>query len=435
MPPAARAGRSLAAGLTEEVLDRLGAAAGAVDDTIGTPGPLAGLWSVARVATALALAPVAAPVVAAAAVASTSAERQRIGAYPVAVERTLAGEPTGPLRTVHRLPADARVVVTSDLHRCMAGERDWPRVQRTDAVYHSLLDHYGAGEWHLVEDGDVEDLWMVGGSAYGVLYDLARLASPVAPLRTGVYRSHLRRIISHNKPTYDRLVEGFHRHGRYHRVIGNHDDALADPEVADVLTEVLDGLEVLDGVVLTNADGDGIGLITHGHHTDPWNAAHRATLGRLGTALGSAVSDLPLPLAPGGLAGADSTAAFLAGGQRNRLTALGNPLGANLEEYTLDEVVLRDAMVAHFGTNQPWLVLGHSHLPLVAPLGPAGDPAAPWERYLNTGSGVASGMVTAIERDPTAGGPQLVAWHHDGGEVVRTEMVPSDDHATLVPRP
>ena len=434
MPPTSAAHQPLVTGLAEGAVDRLGRAAAAVDNVVGVPSPFAGLWGAARVATAVALAPVVAPVVAAAAVASTAAERQRIGAYPVAVERTLAGEPSGPLQKVHRIPADARVVVTSDLHRCMAGARDWPRVQRTTAIYHSLLDHYGAGGWHLVEDGDVEDLWMVGGSAYGVLYDLARLASPVAPLRTGVYRSHLRRIIAHNQPTYDRLAAHFHQHGRYHRVIGNHDDALADPAVAGVLTEVFDGLEVLDGVVLTDSAGDGIGLITHGHHTDPWNAPHRATLGRLGTALGSVVSDLPVPLAPGGLAGADSTATFLGGTQRNRLTALGNPLGANLEEYTLDEVVLRDAMVAHFGANQPWLILGHSHLPLVAPLGPTDDPAPPWERYVNTGSGVASGMVTAVEWDPTAGRPQLVAWHHHGGEVVRTEMVPSVDHATLVPR-
>ncbi len=75
---------------------------------------------------------------------------------------------------VDRAPAADRYVITSDLHRGPAGTNDWPGLQDTTALYAALLDWYGDQRWSLVEDGDVEDFWMVGGSTYGLVYELGR---------------------------------------------------------------------------------------------------------------------------------------------------------------------------------------------------------------------------------------------------------------------
>ena len=99
-----------------------------------------------------------------------------------------------------RLDPAGRYLVTSDLHRCIPGGRDWPRQQATDDLYRVALDHYGAEGWGLIEAGDVEDFWMVGGSALGVAIDALRmLGAALWPidrrLSHATARNQLQRII------------------------------------------------------------------------------------------------------------------------------------------------------------------------------------------------------------------------------------------------
>jgi hypothetical protein len=143
---------------------------------------------VAKAAVSLAGAPVG---ISAMAVAARRAQRitlERITRYPEHLHAIARGERSPlPARRTRRVPSDARIVITSDLHRCIPGRLDWPARQATKSLYHRVLSGYAEDEWHLIENGDVEDYWMVGGSTWGAVYDVARLAGGAGAPR-GVLR-------------------------------------------------------------------------------------------------------------------------------------------------------------------------------------------------------------------------------------------------------
>jgi len=321
---------------------------------------------------------------------------------------------------VGHLDGDRPVVITSDLHRVPAGTHDWPRLQGTDAIYELLLDRYAAESWHLVENGDVEDFWMVGGSNWGWCYDLVRVGASVLPracrlrVRQALAAEHLDRTVANNSEIYDRIHNGFHLHGRYHRVIGNHDDALADPALVDHLGLHHPGLCVLDALVVSSPSSTPV-VIAHGHHTDAWNAPGRAWLGKLGTWFGSTLGDLPFVSAEPGLDGDAGSSKLLDGRQPNVLTVVSRLFGMTRDLYTMDEALLLAAIRARWvpgDDSEPLVVFGHTHLPLSAPT--TADRAETWSRYVNAGSGVAAGVVTAVEWQPPTDQAeatlQLVAW-------------------------
>jgi hypothetical protein len=383
--------------------------------------------AVAKVLAVGAASPLLGPAVAGLALRSTARTNRRLPALAGAMAAVTAGaDRAGPFRQVGRLPAGDRVVVTSDLHRCVPGRNDWPRRQGTVEVYEAMLDHYGEQGWRLVEAGDVEDFWMVGGSPWGARYDIGRLAGAAAPtpalrarVRSRVYRAHLDRIVANYDGVYDRIHRRFHLDGRYHRLVGNHDDAYRHPEVAEALRLHHPGLDLLDALVIGD-DGGPQAFVAHGHHSDAWNAPSEALLGRIGTWMGCMLSDLPwLGLDPG-TPPPSILAGLLDGGHRHELTAVSRWFGADRELYSMDEVLLFDAVrrawpsAADDDGDDPLVVFGHTHLPLVAPVVPGG--AERWWRYANVGCGVFGGAVTALEWDGPAsverGRPvaRLVAW-------------------------
>lgn len=448
---AARAFARLAT--TADLLDRRHARRSSFALTPGHPGALPAAWAVVRLSVVGAAVPLLAPLVGSLAIRNTAAVRALIDRYPELLAQVMAGEEHGyPADRVRRTPAAARYFVASDLHRCVPGTIDWPTHQNARGLYELALDHYAAQDWHLVENGDVEDYWLVGGSTYGVVYDLFRLAGHAlgprrgAPLLRAVYREHLRRIVANNAGTYARIEEGFHRQGRYHRLVGNHDDVYLDEAMVAALGEVHEGIDVVDFLVF-DADGDldagrdadrdaeldspagagagarageAVGIATHGHHVDGWNAPWRSGLGKLGTWLGSALLDAPLVANPG-MPAPSETDALLGGHLPDVLTRVNRWLGANLDLYSVDEVLLFDSFRAHAGVpvgaaveGGPLLLLGHTHLPLSRPLEPA--TRAAWERYYNSGAGIYWECVTGLEWDGTADPRhpevRLVAWRY-----------------------
>jgi hypothetical protein len=101
------------------------------------------------------------------------------------------------------------------------------------------------------------------------------------------------------------------------------------------------------------------------------------------------------------------------------------PFGADLPDFgSLDEVAIFEAFRRVWGgvgpgiDAGPWVLLGHTHVPLTAPCHPESKDAV-WRRYVNSGCGIFPRMVTSIEWDFT--GPTdepsivLVAWrwHQD----------------------
>lgn len=382
--------------------------------------------AVAKLALVGAATPVLVPGVTMLAASATLRTTRRTAVHADAVASLLEGAPAAdPFSVVGRLPVAARLVVTSDLHRCVPGRTDWPGRQGTDRLYEALLDVYGQEAWHLVEAGDVEDFWMVGGSRWGAVYDVARLGGALLPrswrpaVRARLYGEHLRRIVAHNDGIYDRIDRGFHLHGRYHRLVGNHDDVYRHHEVAEQLRLHHPGLALLDALVVGDP-GQPQAFVAHGHHTDAWNAPDLAFLGRLGTWMGCTLADLPLLGFEAGLPDERWRTRLLRGAHPDVLTVVSRWFGANRELYSMDEVQLFESFrrrwpeLTEEGGGDPVLVLGHTHLPLVAPGVPSSNER--WWRYLNVGSGVVPRMVTAVEWDGPAtlasgtAQARLVAW-------------------------
>jgi hypothetical protein len=395
--------------------------------TPGHPGAIPAAWAVVRLTTVGVAVPLLAPLVGSIAIRNTAAAKALIDRYPALLVQVMGGSDHGyPADRVERTPAAARYFVSSDLHRCVPGTIDWPTHQNARALYELALDYYAAEEWHLVENGDVEDYWLVGGSTYGVVYDLFRLLGHALGPRRGaallrtIYREHLRRIVDNNAGIYARIDEGFHRLGRYHRLVGNHDDVYLDEVMVDALGEVHEDLDVFDFLVFDADDGAPVGIATHGHHVDGWNAPWRSGLGKLGTWLGAALLDAPLVDNPG-MPAPSETETLLTGRLPDVLTRVNRWLGANLDLYSVDEVLLFDSFRAHAGVavgapvdGGPLLLLGHTHLPLSRPIDP--ETRAAWERYYNSGAGIYWECVTGLEWDGTADPlhpeVRLVAWRY-----------------------
>ena len=128
--------------------------------------------------------------------------------------------------------------------------------------------------------------------------------------------------------------------------------------------------------------------------------------------LANTLIDVPRLATPEGLPPAGAEEQMLAGEIPDRLIAVNPTFGANSSYDSLDEELLCEA-VRTAGLDDLWLILGHTHFPVSAPVSRTGQR---WDRYVNSGSGVTDGVITAIEWDGGAtadgGDPQvrLVGW-------------------------
>lgn len=351
---------------------------------------------------------------------------------------------------VEVVDASINAFISSDLHRTPPGQRDWARSQGTADIYAAVLEYYGQKDWYLIENGDVEDFWMVGGSAWGVAYDICRLTGTALgpagkPLRRAAYTEHLNRIVQNHAPIYDRIERLFHLHGRYLRLIGNHDDVYYDPHVVDALQLHFPGLRPSDYLVLADTPnspgGDGQlieprAVITHGHITDPWNSAGGAWRGKTVTWTASLLGDLPGGGELGPPSETSSMQPFL-GEASNQLTSLGHWMSLDHNHQTLDESQLHRAFAQHWGEGAgPWLLCGHTHTPLYGPMDPSDY--SRFTKYINSGSGIGRSVVSGIEwrgaerRSPVlvgftfgqpADGIGTVVHEYEGNALVRTELV------------
>lgn len=411
----------------------------------GAVGWLAAGWAALKLGVVGALSPLWAPAVMVRAAVNHRRARTLIGEFPQQVRSIADGRPPEPpANRVVDVPAASRIVVFSDLHRCVPGRIDWPERQHTKRLYALILDAYADGPWTLCENGDVEDYWMVGGSTYGAAYDAMRMAGTAlaaagdSALLVELYRAHLDEIVANNADVYQRIRDRFAAEGRYLRTVGNHDNPIGRPMVADRLRQHLGDVPIGDYIALRDDRGALVGVIAHGHHTDGWNAPERDNLGKLSSWIANTLVDVPHLSIPEGLPAPGAREAMRAGRFPNRLITVHPTFGANAEYDSLDEELLWDA-VRGAGLGDVWIVLGHTHFPLVAPVSRTGER---WSRYVNSGSGVSDGLVTAIEWDGAGAAPdvRLVAWTFAdddtpdevvvevGGErLARWELEPNDD--------
>lgn len=407
------------------------------------------IWAVFKLAVLAVLLPVIGPWVAARAAINHRRAKAWTDRMPTIVDAVLAGTPHSyPVARVQRRAAAERWFVVSDLHRMPPGRLDWPTRQHSRELYDAALDHYAAGGWGLIENGDIEDHWLVGGSAYGVCQDVARMVAGLLPsdrraaLGQAITSEHLRRIHTNYAPTYERVRSGFHEHGRFVRLTGNHDDVYEVDGPCGSLGELFPGLEPCDFVVLED-DGVPVGIVFHGHQTDGWNGPVFPNLvARVTTSLASALHDLPGEGLTPGLPGPAVTRQLLDGRVRNRLTRVNGLTGATIGFESLDEVRLFEAFRRHAGgadgsdlDGGPWVILGHTHIPLAAPEHPVDG--GRWWRYRNGGSGITHGLLTGVEWDGTvdARSPEvrLVGWTRDDDGGMR-RLVFEPGGSTLRPR-
>jgi hypothetical protein len=407
------------------------------------PGTPAAVWATTKAALGLAASPLTVPALTLAALRTSRINSGRIEAFPDHLMALAEGRlPPLPGDRTLRRPASQRYLITSDLHRCIPGRLDWPERQRVKDLYVSVLSGYADDGWHLIENGDVEDFWMVGGSTWGAVYDVAYLTGgAVGPARVDARRrilsEQLDRIVDNNAPVYDLLREGFCSAGRYHRTMGNHDDVFADPHMTEQLATHLPGVQVADTILLS-ADGagdeDGIegvrAVVAHGHLTDSWNGHGFAVLGRYVTWLATGLDDLPGVRKVDALPDQQGLERLLGGRASNRLIEVDSRYGGNRRLDTLDEERLFAALDERAPSGGwPWLVYGHTHFPMLQPLNAAGSPV----RYANSGCGVLDGAFSALEWDATDPDAPLtlVVWRSTSEGPERTELVPAG--ARLMP--
>ncbi len=179
----------------------------------GWTGSCRPVWAVVKFVLASLAAPIVSILVAWRASVNYERAKGMMRVFPHQLDALDVGRiPVPPANRVEWVPAQIDALVVSDLHRCIAGRRDWAREQGGIEIYEAMLDHYRDAGWHVIENGDTEDFWMVGGSAYGAAYDLARLAGATIPGRIGrrirahLYLGHFRRIRENNAGVYDRIA-------------------------------------------------------------------------------------------------------------------------------------------------------------------------------------------------------------------------------------
>ena len=339
---------------------------------------------------------------------------------------------------ITRLPAAARYVIFSDLHRYTAGDLDIPKQQGDTALYAGVLEYYGRRKWTLIENGDVEDYWLRGGSAWGDAYDLASGFTGVGQdlaLESGmggIAAEHLRRIVQNNALIYSLVKSLFLDQGRYQRTAGNHDDVYRSPAMVDELARYLPGVVMSDYICIDDG-AETIGIVAHGHQTDAWNGPACSFLGRTTTSIVSAVNEVLPDSWELGVPGQDDTDDLWDGdGTDNELTSLG-ALGVDSHTNSLDEQVLHEGYTNQWSAGGPRLILGHTHALRLEAWDD--DTHVRWHQYVNEGCGISSHMVTALEWDgranPAAPKLTLVAWRVGSATEVERGIVDLADGGTL----
>jgi hypothetical protein len=350
------------------------------------------------------------------------------------------------------IPARQRIVIFSDIHRWAGDDEQEIGAQRdTRDLHDRVLEHYAIEGWTLIENGDVEDYWLRGGSFYGAAYDVASmLPGPVFDAHfldaglIGGAQFHLSKIIKNHASTYARIKGLFladPSKPRYFRTAGNHDDINRQPAMQAGLRHYFPGLGGVADYILLKDLEETVAVIAHGHQTDAWNSGACSFLGRATTSVASSVRDLDFVIGHDlkqlGYPAKEKTATLWGATDKDQLDQVG-PFGANTELGSLDEVGLFNSFRKIWRSwgedieGGPYVLLGHTHVPLMSPANPVTNGI--WWKYFNSGCCIFDHMITAIEWEFDGASPKpdvrIVAWRwsRDVGRV------PPDAERAIVAR-
>jgi hypothetical protein len=304
-------------------------------------------------------------------------------------------------RKVTLLSDQQKYVVFSDHHLFVAGDPlDRFRQIGNHELYQAVLAFYYVAGYTLVENGDVEDLWMREATVGEALLDEATdvLGWPYGDAIEQEHenyriRSQAVKIFVNNQDVYQTIRNLYHDRGRFVRLLGNHDDAWRDSDYVSGLQLVYPGIEVFDYALIGNYStqtptygNSPKVIIAHGHQLDAWN---NSICRAAGAAITEAVSGIP----------------SLAASVKERseweaeLKGLGFPNELSESIASIDELEFYETIEDDFSNyaHVPQFILGHTHSPLE-------DPQIPDWMYRNEWN------FTEYTNDGTAGRWEQFIW-------------------------
>ena len=327
--------------------------------------------------------------------------------------------------TYTHVPSSSKYVVFSDHHMFVEGSiLDRFRIAGNDDLYLEVLAEYAQRQYTLIENGDLEDLWMREPTPTGELVEegLELLGGPAGEafeeyFEVGQAKTQLAAIVSNNMPVYAVVRELFDKKGMLLRTIGNHDEPLRNKEVLEGLRSVYPDISINDFIFLTASGmpGSPVTVVTHGHQFDAWN--NKSCGSMAGEVITEVVSGLSTIWGESSwAAGSTSRSSWsskLAGrGFDNELEDLTVSTFASAQ--SVDEVELYDLMNEAFPSGPsgppayPYLILGHTHEPRCGPSRPGGGY---YEKYTNSGTaGRYDGLLWCVELEN--GVPEVHVWYH-----------------------
>ncbi|MBI2070338.1 MAG: hypothetical protein HYT79_07010 [Elusimicrobia bacterium] len=355
---------------------------------------------------------------------------------------------------VARADAAKKYVVFSDLHLLEKGARhdhfkNWSRAGHgpgNHEIFHRALDYYQKHEFYLVEAGDIEDLFVkapgFGRMAKEQIFDA--VLGPLGNYFDGAAEKKerlqkLRAIARNYASHYEHLRDSFFKHGRLIKLIGNHDEALLEPEFLNVLREIYGGpIEVYEYLALVDdpavSNSPVRAVVAHGHQFDVICAIGAGDL------IGEVYTE---SLAWFGT-GADRVwpgYSAQEGGWTQRMrrdSGFANTISRSPSFFKEKNAVVKwrhmnedmaAKAVTGAGPEAPYLVLGHTHEPRFRAADKNGSLV---EKYVNTGSAsLYEQLVWAVEI--INGRPALVAWRtNEQGALIKTLMEATPD-GRLIP--
>lgn len=188
-------------------------------------------------------------------------------------------------RKVAFLSDQNRYVIFSDSHLFIAGDpHDYFRQMGNHILYQIALESYFQTGYTLIENGDIEDLWLREVTLGSVFLNEATdvLGSPFGDFINNEFennriRTQAVKIFNDNQDVYQN-IRRYYDNGRYIRTLGNHDDAWASEEHLPGLQFVYPDIQVFDYILIGNYANQPLeygnspkAIIAHGHQMEVWN--------------------------------------------------------------------------------------------------------------------------------------------------------------------
>jgi hypothetical protein len=270
---------------------------------------------------------------------------------------------------IERMPVDRKYMVFSDIHMYVEGDLDFFNNNGNAEIYRNALQWYSTQGYHLIENGDEEDFWMRGGSAKGLILTIGE---PLPwPSFSDLFealgfrsanQAHALNVLNHNAQTYGVVRTLFYDKGRYTRLIGNHDDVWADPDMIPILQVIYPDIVVNDYCTLERQDtGETEAILAHGHRSDTFATPMCNFAGKALTNVASVLHELTFGEWNLFSKSKDQWEdEWEDKGFKNELTEINL-----LEQETLSEYNLYKGVENIYGDSpaQPYLILGHTHNP------------------------------------------------------------------------